>query len=68
MEVNSDSLSRAFMDFSGQPSYLALRFGCATCIAFHGSDTFDAHPLRVVDEVFECLRAWVAESLMLYVC
>ena len=67
MEINSEALSRFWWvlieESRGAPNLLAnLRL--AASITLNGCGAFNAHPPRAVDEVFECLGARVAESLM----
>ena len=71
MEVDSESLSRLryiLIKETRGASDLLTWLALAASIALDGRRLFDAHPLRAVDEVFECLRAWVAEPLMPHVC
>ena len=71
MEINGEALSRFWWvlieESRGAPNLLAnLRL--AASITLNGCGAFNAHPPRAVDEVFECLGAQVAESLMPHVC
>ena len=67
MEVNSDTLSRCrqvlvkeLRSASNLPAYLRL----AVYVVLNHGRAFDTYPFRVVDEVFDCLGARVAKSLM----
>src|SRR5436305_7158876 len=56
VEIDSNSLSRVFMDLSWKPSYLALRLGSTASITYNCGDAFYAHPLRAVHQVLQ--RLW----------
>ena len=71
MEVDSESFSRLrciLIEETRGVSDLLIWLALAASIVLDGRRPFNVHPLRVVNEVFECLRAWVAKSLMPHVC
>ena len=60
MEVDSESLSRLrciLVEETRGVSDLLTWLALAVSIVLDGRRPFDTYPLRVVDEVFECLRA-----------